>query len=532
MPGVLDYLDGDQLLPALWCEENTLLKGRPWAFAGTRAEECRPFLVQPMNDKSDLKTYYKPRQGGFSEISVRETLWFLNVFHYTNAAYTFHRPKNLEDFSKARIDAVLRDSPHLKGTRIVKGADNVTFKAVGSGFLYLRARTSEAIAEGIDIDLLVNDEADRGNQKAPESFAEAMSASRFKWRRDFGTPTVPGWGVHKFWERSDKKKWHNYCTACGDANFLTLDHIVQVSDKPLGEGRHGFRCESCKAVGKIDRTDGMWWPEIEDRQCDYSGYHMNQLAYPWMTADDILVKKRDAPFPALFANYVLGIAYAGENRLVTQAQLDACREAGFKAAVPPAGIRRFRGVSIGVDWGDTSWAVAFMRWHDRILLLDLFQTTTDDGDEQVEQIADWARPYHPQVMVCDAGYGKDRNKRLLQKFKNRVYSCFYSEGRRTTEDEWIEKRMRVTVDRARSLKIMAWAFRGQSMMIPVFEDAKGETLRMFKQHLLNLVSSQERDEETYEIREQILTMGPDHFAHAANYAYIGLIRMPGATEFF
>jgi len=520
--------------PAFWSTFMTLLKGKPFGFEGDRPELCRPFLVQPLNDTSVKKCYLKPRQGGYSEISVREMLWFMNNMGHVNAAYTFHRPKLLEDFSKARIDAVLNECPHLKGKRVIKGADNVTFKAIGNGFLYLRARTGETIAEGIDIDILFNDEADRGNQKAPDSFNEAMSASRFGWRRDFGTPTVPNYGVSKFWERSDKKRWHNYCTACGDANFLTLDHIVQVSDKPLLEGRFDFRCEFCKAVGKINRLDGIWWPEIEDVKCEYSGYHQNQLSYPWMTADQVIFKKGDFPFPSMFYNYVMGEPYAGEDRLVQDSHLDACEDSGFKGASAPGRLTRFQNVAIGVDWGDQSWAVALMPYHDRFIVVDFMRTNTDDGDAQVAQIGDWAIRYRPRIMVCDAGYGKDRNKRLLTRFRNRVYSCYYpAHGTRITEDEWVEKKMRVSVDRTRALKTMAWAFRNGEALIPWYDDDKRELYRVYRKHLTNLISHRQLDEDTYEVSEDILSMGPDHFAHATSYALIGLRRYSGSSaEFF
>jgi hypothetical protein len=178
---------------SIWAQYHTKLKGKSYRFeqilpngkydlrtpkeipqgdAGIGLRGQRQFLQQPLDDPHAHRAMQKSRQCGASENEVREVLWFGDQNPYTKIAYVFPTFDQVADFSKTRIEEVMKDSPYVKrrmgidpttgkklpGEDIV---DNVRLRRIGNSFMFFRSGHTAKAGEGIDVDMVVFDEIDR-----------------------------------------------------------------------------------------------------------------------------------------------------------------------------------------------------------------------------------------------------------------------------------------------------------------------------------------------------------------------------------
>lgn len=178
---------------SIWSQYHTKLRGRPYRFEQLkngkldlrRPDEIprgdrniglqgqRQFLQQPLDDQHKHKAMQKSRQCGASENEVREMLWFGEAFPHTKQAYVFPTFDQVADFSKTRVDAVMKDSDHVKdlmGYDPVTGkkkpgedpVDNVRLRKMGNDhWIFFRSGHTAKAGEGIDVDCVRFDEIDR-----------------------------------------------------------------------------------------------------------------------------------------------------------------------------------------------------------------------------------------------------------------------------------------------------------------------------------------------------------------------------------
>ena len=166
--------------PSIWAQHYTKLRGKPYRFEqrhtdgtldlrtakqiprhdtniGLRGQ--RQFLQQPLDDQHPWKTMQKSRQCGASENEVRETLWFADTQPRTKQAYVFPTFDQVADFSKTRIEEVMKDSPYVKdrmGIDPVTGkkkqgedvVDNVRLRRMGDSWIFFRSGHTPKAGEG------------------------------------------------------------------------------------------------------------------------------------------------------------------------------------------------------------------------------------------------------------------------------------------------------------------------------------------------------------------------------------------------
>jgi hypothetical protein len=180
-------------------------------------------------------------------------------------------------------------------------------------------------------------------------------------------------------------------------------------------------------------------------------------------------------------------------------------------------------ISIGVDWGDKSYVTVGTVYKGMPLIIGMYRIDADDPDEHPKEVARIMMKYNADIAVCDAGYGRDRNAKLLKAFPEKIFSCFYpnsERGSKIFEPQWQDDQSKVSVDRTNSLKLSLGYFRaGEAMTARNIEQ---RIFQQFTRHLANLVSVKDIDEKTGEIQEWIANMGQDHFGHSYNYMIIGI----------
>lgn len=494
----------------------------------------RPFLIQPLRDHSKIKAYLKARQLGVSEIMISEEVWFLSTHPHTKWMHTFHRKESAEDFSTTRIDEALSETERI---RALRGKPfQVTTKRIEDGYLFIRSSQSAGMGEGTDIDGITFDEKDRMPPGVEDAFKEGLESSNYGLIRVVSTPSLPGRGVSVYWERSDKKYWFVRCTRCGlKQPILYPDNYIQVKDMPKGkdlapEGTWAFLCRKEKCRGKLERVIGEWVPERPDAD-EVSGYAMPQALFMNHTCTSIMNKRARMEHISLWENYVLGIPSQSSTSIINDEDIE-------KASVPyPWPIQR-RGrdwvdVCAGIDWGHANWCVVIGRnaHNNRVYVLNAFRV--DDTGQSVESAREIIRRlqvYDPDMVVADAGFGRDRNPLLKEVFGEKFWVCKYNSAsvkkQTTSETKWAEKDGMVTIDRTLTLTTMCNHIRLGRVGFP--SEDREESLEL-KKHLLNLQPM--IHEEKGEMWTTIEAVGHDHLAHALGYALLANYRLGASSSF-
>ena len=585
--------------PSIWAQYYTRLKGRPYRFEQRlpdgrldlrRANEIPPddpriglrgqrqFLQQPLDDQHRHKAMQKSRQCGASENEVRETLWFADVHPFTKQVYVFPTFDQVADFSKTRIEEVMKESPYIRermGIDPITGkkksgedvVDNIRLRKLGDSWIFFRSGHTPRAGEGIDCDVVRLDEIDRMHPDILIAFSETLSASAYGWRRDISTPSLPGVGVNASFQKSDQQHWWNRCPHCGHWFSMILDfpnNVVELPKDSKGNPNHNYHlkydfiqetdthayiCVKCKEfISDYTRIMGIWRPLYPHRK-DVRGYQISQLICPWISATELMRKKQDYQLEQLFMNYVIGLPYLGDNVMVTRGDILRCVRMDL---TNPYDLRR-QGVAQGVDWGNVSWGVNGMIDPDnpeKIILLDIWSVSDDEAsvsegrkdNPHVRKAAEKLRQWDVVRAVHDAGYGKDRNWELMQDFPGKIFSCFYpslsSDTTKQVDDQWNEDEYKVNVDRTLTLKLMAKLFRSGRVVIPRWV-AENPLFETFIKHVTNMVIVRdiETDEKTKKeiIKERVGTLpGGDHFGHAMNYLCIALRKLETSekSDFF
>ncbi len=457
-----------------WTEQNMRTeKGKPYEFSD------RAYLKEIYDCWTDRLVIKKAAQIGITSFAINKALW-LAASHAVTIIFTMPTATDVRTFSQARMNPSLQHSR----LQIPMSIDNVGIKQIGQSFLYLRGAWSEKQALSIPSDFNIHDELDRSKPDIREMYEERLSASEIGWRLDMSTPTFPNTGISSLYAETDQREWFVRCKACGREDILTLDNIMDDE----------FRCLGCRIV--LDRTNGHWEATVK---ADVVGFHITQLMAPWITAARILQKQADYKFKADWHNFVLAEEYAGGEGLLTRADIITCLMS----------VQQVVGKTVvGVDWGDTTWAL--VRQRDKIVHMAKIEGDTRTHAGQVAEIMGKLNA----DAICDFGYGDTKNKELIEKLPGRVWMCVFKDGAMYPdfESKHAKEDRIINIDRTRSLQESMQEMKDKEIGIfpcDLMED--------FITHHKNLTEELTEDKHG-EIRTVIGRSGPDHLAHANNFA--------------
>lgn len=520
-------------VPALWAMKNRYIKGQPLTFVSKDAIKHRPWQVDILNDQHPNKVIRKSRQLGLSEMGITEVTWFLDTHNNTKAMYTFPRKEQMEDFSNTRITPIFQDSAYL-ASRLDPKLNNVRLKKLTNGSaLFLRSAWGSALGEGVDIDLLGLDEYDRMADGIELAFQESMKSSKYHLLRRWSTPTIPGRGVDLLFGKSDQRYYMHKCDRCGEWQVLTLeDNIIQINpngvdeiNEQIKDGTYRFICKKCKKP--LNRANmGEYVAKFPERH-EIRGYHISQLDAVWITADAVMRNQFNYKVKQLFYNYVIGIPYASEGLIITDQDILSCVK--YKEPIGFRDYSRYKKIIAGIDWGYKNWMVVVgITEGGKEELLNVFWVE-DNPQKPLDCVAAFTvllRPYDPDVIIADNGYGADRNSYLIQQFPGRVYACDWDTNKSNIPmvDAWNDKTYRVRVDKTVKMKRMLYNIKARTLSV----FAPCEKLAMLIKHLKNVRTLIEEDNGV--IYEIVTRIGDDHLACALAYAYIGVDRILGKDK--
>lgn len=169
----------------------------------------------------------------------------------------------------------------------------------------------------------------------------------------FGTPKTKGGSYWEMWQNSSQQYFHLRCEKCG--SYFPL-YRPDTNWEDVWIYGMTVRCTDC--AHEQDKNEaverGKWIPLNNPDECDFVGYHFNQLYIPTFTRETVIKAKPDrSPINTerVYMNEVLGEFYDGEGGTITTEQIRTkCIDKNRKMVKyihTDAGKR----VYAGFDWG-------------------------------------------------------------------------------------------------------------------------------------------------------------------------------------
>jgi hypothetical protein len=505
------------------------------------------YLVDVYGCTAGRMVIFKAGQMGASEYAVSYALHAADARSAT-VLYVFPTDTHVSDFSSARIGPAMEVSPYLEsivvdgsGEEGKRGANRVTLKRVRDRFLYLRGGKvnpdgTAAQLKSIDADIIILDEVDEMDARAPEIARKRLGHSSIGEERDISTPTYSGVGIHGHWLESDQRAWHVACPHCGLSQPLTLEQIVLEWDdlkRPVAwhgmdEGRAWIACRRC---GKeLDRlAPGRWVAKYPSRPV--VGFHLTklfshlydplQVVTALQSVDD--TKRKEA------INQDLGLPYTAGSGQITDEVLDDCRRPYAHGPAPQEDHYTF----MGVDVGDPEIYV--------VIRGDV-RPGKDGAPERpqrfagivnrFEELDHLIRRYNVTTCVVDAGPETRAARELRNRHWGVVWLATYAGGEQELKMAeavvWNREDGTARMARTRTLDATFARFIGtENVPAENTLPANIRSVEGYYDQMKAPVKVQEKNSRGNTIARYVEGTAADHMAHAENYCCAASLRAGG-----
>lgn len=309
--------------------------------------------------------------------------------------------KVAEEWSKHRLEPMLRDTPRLRGKirdRRSRDSKNTIFsKSFPGGRLAIIGANAPANLASRPIRVVLCDETDRypisaGDEGDPMTLA-AKRQETF-WNRKTlkgSSPTVKGQSViERDYMRSDRRRFHVPCPHCHEEQALRWE-MVRWDKETDADGTTAvhrpetasYQCEHCGALW----TDAERWQAVAKGRWiatapfrGIAGFHLSQLYSSWVKLSKIVTEflaangklpgtYRDPEKLKVFVNTVLAETWDEEGETVDVSRIDSRGEPYGPDDMPAEAIFATAGVDVQGDrlevqivaWGhgEEAWAARY-----------------------------------------------------------------------------------------------------------------------------------------------------------------------------
>lgn len=361
------------------------------------------FMFDIFRDFSQKLAIQKPAQVRATTTQLFKVFWGMQRYGL-EAIYTLPTVADANEMSKSKINRLIAQNPDLK--TMVQEMDTMGQKKVGKNILYIRGTWTEKAAMMFPSDWNLYDEVDASNQEVIEAYSTRLQHSKHKWEHYFSHPSTVGIGVNKVFEKSDQKHWFITCGRCSKQQILEWPDSIDIE-------RACFICKSCREpLADEDRRVGEWVKKHNNR--DISGYQISLLMAPWITAKEIIGYNIDKS-PEQFTTKILGLPYVGAGNKVTWDVL----QKNITFDYPDLKDR----IIIGLDTGGNKWYVVGTRQ-------GLFYYGKDNAYGEVERLL---KMFDNSVVIVDGNGDPTATEALFEKYRGRVFKCFFNADRKTQE---------------------------------------------------------------------------------------------------
>lgn len=496
----------------------------------------------------------KAAQVGLTEGGITIGL-FVADYHGRDVIYYFPSKKMAHRFSQTRIAQAINLSDYLSRSCTNNSAE---LKQFGNATIHVLGASSMADLKGTSSGRLVFDELDEWTERQIYLAEERASGQKdddvIIW--GFSTPSYPGRGIHKQISKSTEEHFFFDCPHCGDPitfGFLNEKDSWRECLEIFGDSQDAtevfdsylkcWRCE--KRLEHKDKTvylqSGRWASMDENRDPIAPdphlfkvsrGFYLPQLYSPTVEPYRMAIKylrgyvSGDEDARREFHNSCLALPFLEDGYQLTDEEIETAITSGngYKRERPTSADKCM--VTLGVDQGGPVHNWVAVDWS-----IDA-KKTGDPNDRATgkvigfgEILADhWSEVYDLmrlyQVRMCVVDYfPQPTDARIFaRRFSGHVYLCQYNTGPgglreiRLTEDTYGANL--VKCDKVGWLSKTLSRIRNGTMLLPA--DSTIEFRRQLQAPIrrLKMVGNQ--------YVAEFIETGPDHYAHAMNYAEVAL----------
>ena len=497
---------------------------------GPYSFKYHPWCREIHDAESDFNTIMKAAQMGLTEVAINRTFFTIDVLN-RDVLYVLPTALNASDFSKSRFNTALLHSPHLR--EMFTDTNTVGLKQAGGVNLYIRGSRGDSNLKSIPVSVLILDECDEMDQKQIWLALERLSGQVHKFVLSLSTPTIPKKGIHKLYLQGTQEHFFFKCPKCGKHTELIFPDCLEICGDSITDPdvkRSFIKCKECE--GKLDQEDkpnflknGVWEPTVAVSE-DHRSFHINQMYSYTVSAPELALAYfrgiGDDAAMVEFYNSKQGLPFIPDGGQVTESEIDNSIRGYFRSDQRPD-IGSDRTIVLGIDQGKMLHVVAVeyiftgsgdlnSAAHAKVLA-----DIKLPGDD-FHYIDPLMREWQVKACVIDADPQINDARRFARRFPGYAYLCRYRRGVVGKEMSMSEEdggAPILTVDRTNWLDATMGRFHSDRIHLPA--DVSLE----FKEHMKALVRTFEKDE-LGNSKAVYLSTGPDHFAHALNYAEIAL----------
>jgi hypothetical protein len=446
---------------------------------------------------------------GITETQILKTMHGLIYSRYPQGVlYLFPTVNDVTDFSKGRFGPLLQENESL--AEQVSNTDSVSVKRVRKAMLYLRGARATGKIEGIKktssqlksvpVDRVVFDESDEMEAPMIDLALERMSHSRLKEEVYLSTPSIPDFGIDRYFTQSDQRVWMIRCERCGTETCLELEFpncLLELSD-----GRIIRVCKKCKS--EIFPRNGRWVAQYPERSKDMVGWWISQLNSAFVDPGKILRAFNDPPNGNLAEVYnsKLGMAYiAAENKLTINDIYSSCGQDVMQT-------RDNGPCAMGVDVGKILTVTVGCKPRDKVLQILHLARVSSFND-----LHDIAQRFNVRRAVIDA-MPETRAAREFQAGESYpVFLCTYT-GSPGSGPRFDDEKKLVSVNRTELCDtVHDLIARGGKLVLP----RRCQEVEVLAKEMCSIAKVLEEDQESGSREYRYRALGADHYFHSLGY---------------
>lgn len=464
------------------------------------------YLYDIYSDNSQYLCCIKAGQIGFSTMAIIKTIWLCRNRHI-DCGYILPTVEMVQKFVGSKVNRMAQQNPVIDSW--LKDKDSITQKQIDENYIFYLGAQTDRSAIMLSLDMLVADEYDKAPQDILEIYDSRLQHSTHGIKWVFSNPTIPNFGVDRFWEISDKKVWH-IKHSCGE--------IYPLDEKCIDYTQEKYICPKChKEILDENRRMGEWVKTAEGK---WSGYWIPLWISPTVTAATITDHKKTKT-PEYFNNFVAGLPYINTSNMLSQQILES-------NLIDKVNAQEGR-IIIGVDTGHNIYYTLANK--DGIFYHgycpSVAENTTPGYDPYAELEKLMVR-FPRSIMIADQGGDLIGIRKLQAKYPGRVYLCWFTKETKTQQIiRWGENDElgKVQVDRNRLIQLVVDELKEKRT--PIW--GTQEDWQPWFNHALNIYRIQEmtgkdKDAPQYGWRWVWHRKGDDHWFMSYCYARVGLDR--------
>ncbi len=465
--------------------------------------------------RDPLVSVMKGSQVGLSEAAVLSGIHGCSYIWPRAAIYYFPTDVDVTSFSKMRFTPLLENNPETLGQLIRSGAVNDvhTKRIAGRAHFLFRGLKGKTSVKTVPADCLFFDELDEADPMQVEQALQRVAVSEYKWVRYFSTPTLPEFGVHEKYLKSDQRHRMYWCEGCAKYTCLETDWpdcILPTKDGPVRVCRH------CKKPLGLNHPRNEWVPKFPgkmDGGMASTGYWLSQLQSIHVNLHQIWEEwERGPKYLDVFYNHVLAQPYVdARGRLEVGQVLALCGFQGMEHTSDEP-------CAIGIDVGPEEHHVVVGRLEPNGLIRVVYIGATDWVG--LDSIMDRFKG----IAVIDGLGETERARNWAKQHTTRAWCCFYTRNPKNPanfDNEKQEVTIYATAAMDRSHDLI---MRGK-IALPHRSDVVEE----FAKHCHNVARKRIEDEETGEVQHTWVKLRADHYRRALNFMVLASDRTPAAN---